>query len=129
LRELKIWVAQPMPQTFNDLLRRLCTDLVTVVNRRWHELPDPELPEAEAKAADGRNLSRARRILLVLLAIVTSVAAVAVVSVQDRFGSAATIVSTVLGTVAIALFGSTGLSVDRIKQAAETWTLINKPPK
>jgi hypothetical protein len=129
LRELKIWVTQPTPLTFNDLLRRLGTDLVTVVNRRWHELPDPESREAEAKAADGRNLSRSRRILLVSLAIVASVAAAAVVSVQDRFGSAATIVSSVLGTVALGLFASTGVSVDGVKQLVETSTLIYRPPK
>jgi hypothetical protein len=100
IRELQIWVMQPGPFTYTDLIQRLTSDLYILADGRWYDLPE---------APYVRQMSRTRTVFLVFLAL--ALVGVTAYGVSFIPSPAGPVVSVIVAAVAVAIVNAAGLPV------------------
>jgi len=118
MRALKIWVAQPNPFTYTDLIWRLSNDLVVVIDGRWFELPESDYPQ--------KIRTKWEKALFIMLAITSAAAAIAIIALGSKLGPAATVLSSVLGIIAVALLSPAGISPSGLSQLIDVSSKIQR---
>jgi hypothetical protein len=112
LRELQLWVIKSGPFTFTDLAQRLATTLRTIVDGRWYELPEAQVPQGAP--------SRARRWVAVLAAAITLVAIAVLLAFSVKLGSVTDSMVLILGALFIGMLNAAGLPAPMIGQYLES---------
>lgn len=113
-REYKIWVLQPGPFTFTDLLAALVDSLQAVREGRWLMLP-------KAAFETGFRAGRLARLGWISLFVAVLVALIGVGYAQAQIGVAAsTIAATVFGIVLTSILTRLGVKIAALQQIAET---------
>lgn len=109
VRELKRWVSTPNPFTFTDLVERLIGYLSTIADGRWFDLP-----QSAVERQPRRNTWRQVRLLVLAVLAIATATLVLIKGVPN-----ASIIGSVLGTVAVGALSASGFSVATIAQAAD----------
>jgi hypothetical protein len=111
MRVLELSVLKPKATTFDDLAKRLTTDLITILRGQWYNLPD-----AEYRHKSSRGL-----LVLEIGGVALSIGGlVVVISFASKLGPIASILATALTALGLAFLNKSGLPIGILEQYAET---------
>jgi hypothetical protein len=97
----------------------LSTDLITVLDARWFELPELDYPQRKVR-------TKWQKALFVVLAIISGAAAISVIALGSELGPAATVLSSILGIIAVALLSPAGISPGGLSELIDVSSKIQK---
>lgn len=121
-REYKVWVAQPGPFTYTDLIEELTTALYAFASDSWHELPRA-VPQIDKTA------TRLARFVwaIVFVALVGLLIAIAIF--QSNLGAVGSIGASLVAVLIVFVLGKLGVTLSTLQQQAEVAAKLDIKPK
>ncbi len=106
IRKLEILAVAPESSTFAYLTGRIVADLSLVINDRWHELSESEVPPNEP--------SKLRRVLLGTIGAAVVIVLVVLAFYASKIGSAGPILISIMGVIAVGALNGAGVPMANI---------------